>query len=82
MLYISVHLDYNVVSVVVVRTIRTPLWPVKPLAKKNMQMFNALIPQCFCVRTDLLAGLSKPEISGFNTPMPHSPYIDTKVNPS
>jgi len=68
-------------SVVVVRTIRTLPRAVKPLVKKNFKKFNLLIPHAYCRSPDMLQGLSKPDISGFNRPMPEFISIYPKVNP-
>jgi len=65
----------------VVRTIRTLLMPVNPPNEKKFKKFNLLIPQAYCRTTDALPGLSKADISGFNTPMPEFHSIYPKVNP-
>ncbi|QNL85979.1 Uncharacterized protein PPKH_0565 [Pseudomonas putida] len=40
-----------------------------------------LIPHAYCCLPDMLLGLSKPDISGFNRPMPEFISIYPKVNP-
>ena len=55
--------------------------PVKPPIKKNLKKFNLLIPQAYCRSPSTVSGLSKAEISGFNTPMPEFLSIYPKVNP-
>lgn len=64
-----------------VRTIRTLLRAVKPRIKKKFKKFNLLIPQAYCLHLDAPLGLSKADISGFNTPMPEFLSIYPKVNP-
>ena len=64
-----------------VRTIRTLLRAVKPRIKKKFKKFNLLIPQAYCLHFDAPLGLSKADISGFNTPMPEFLSIYPKVNP-
>ncbi|QXH56116.1 hypothetical protein [Pseudomonas maumuensis] len=54
---------------------------VKPPNEKNFKKFNLLIPLGYCCATDTLPGLSKADISGFNTPMPEFHSIYPKVNP-
>jgi len=68
-------------SVVVVRTIRTVLEAVNPQSKKNFKKFNLLIPQAYSCSPGMPVGLSKADISGFNTPMPEFISIYPKVNP-
>lgn len=64
-----------------VRTIRTLRRAVKPLIEKKFKKFNLLIPQAYCFAPDMPLGLSKADISGFNTPMPEFLSIYPKVNP-
>ncbi len=54
---------------------------VKPPNEKNFKKFNLLIPWAYCRAMDVLPGLSKADISGFNTPMPEFISIYPKVNP-
>ncbi|MDR2305887.1 MAG: hypothetical protein LBE53_01605 [Paucimonas sp.] len=54
---------------------------VKPPIEKNFKKFNLLIPLAYYRSPDTVAGLSKAEISGFNTPMSEFLSIYTKVNP-
>jgi len=65
----------------VVRTIRTVRGAVNPLSKKNFKKFNLLIPQAYSCPPEVPVGLSKADISGFNTPMPEFLSIYPKVNP-
>ena len=82
MLYSVVHLYYNFgLSVVVGRTIRTLPMAVNPPIEKNFKKFNLLIPQAYRRSLDMPLGLSKADISGFNTPMPEFLSIYPKVNP-
>ncbi len=54
---------------------------VKPPNEKKFKKFNLLIPWAYCRAKDVLPGLSKADISGFNTPMPEFISIYPKVNP-
>jgi len=65
----------------VVRTIRTHREAVNPLIEKNFKKFNLLIPQACSCSPETPVGLSKADISGFNTPMPEFLSIYPKVNP-
>ena len=56
--------------------------PVKPWIEKNIKNLNLLISMACQPLSRLAAGLSNTEISGFNTSMPNSLSIYTKVNPS
>ncbi len=64
-----------------VRTIRAVLEAVKPPSEKNFKKFNLLIPLAYYCSADAAVGLSKADISGFNTPMPEFISIYPKVNP-
>jgi len=67
--------------VVVVRTIRAPQGAVKPSIKKNFKKFNLLIPQAYSGSPEVPVGLSKADVSGFNTHMAEFLSIYPKVNP-
>ncbi len=53
----------------------------KPPRRKNFKKFNLLIPQAYSCSPEAPVGLSKADISGFNTPMPEFLSIYPKVNP-
>ncbi|CAI8711463.1 MULTISPECIES: hypothetical protein [Pseudomonas] len=54
---------------------------VKPLIEKKFKKFNPLIPRAYFRSADTASGLSKADISGFNTSMPEFISIYPKVNP-
>ncbi|MFJ4056316.1 hypothetical protein ACIPZC_23095 [Pseudomonas sp. NPDC089743] len=82
MLYSAVHLYYNfgVVRRCGAHYTDAPKGCKAPDQKK-IQKFNLLIPHAYCRTADMLLGLSKPDISGFNRPMPEFISIYPKVNP-